>query len=46
MQPSHIQNPGLFRIQGIVKMLSNIKDDHTYSEPWDRAVYSSIFKDI
>ena len=38
----HIQNPGLFRIRGIFKSLSNIKDDQAYSEPWH--IQNSLLK--
>ena len=43
----HMQNPDIFNIRGILKTLSNIKQDEAYWKPdIVRTVYSDISKHI
>ena len=45
IQPCHIQEPSLSSTRSIFKSLSNMYDDHAYSEPGIvRTVLSSIFQ--
>ena len=42
IKPCHIQNPGLFRAQGIFKSLTLISDDQAYSDTYHSQ--NSLFK--